>query len=124
MRSISRWRSSELAAGSGTGASLVGNIEGCRDLRFWPERYHRWLVICDTCERSLDHLLGGRIAPLLLADAPFARLADTQPLQRRVGIGCKLVLVMRIDRVGVAGMLEDLGALDAAPDGAGIERAL
>ena len=76
-------------------------------------------MVGDPGQRLFDHLLGIRIVFLLFADAPFARLTDAQPLQRSVGVGCELVLVMGIDRIGIARVLEDLNAIDAAPDGAG-----
>ncbi|GAA0328016.1 hypothetical protein GCM10009087_42790 [Sphingomonas oligophenolica] len=44
-------------------------------------------------------------------------------MQRGIGIGREMEAIGRIDRIGIAGMLEDLHALDAAADGAGIESA-
>ena len=87
-------------------------------------RHHiGWMVILDAGERLFDHLDRPRIAHILFADAPFLRLANAEPVQRGVGIGRQMVGVGGIDRLGIAGVLEDFGALDAAANGAGIERA-
>ncbi len=56
--------------------------------------------------------------------APFLRLADAKPLQGGNGIGRQVMLVGRIDRIGVAGALEHLRALDGAANSARIECAL
>jgi len=81
------------------------------------------MVILHAGERLFDHLLGVGIAWLLFARDPFPRLARTEPLQRRVGIWREIVGVGGVDRLWIACMLEDPGALHAASDCAGIERA-
>jgi len=81
-------------------------------------------VIGHAGERLLDHLYSGRIALLFFSDTPFARLADAEPLQRRVGIGRELQLVGGIDGVWIAGVLKDLYPVDAASDRTGVKRAL
>ena len=78
-------------------------------------------MLIDAGERPFDVLDGGRLALFLLTVTPFLRLADAEPLPRGDGIGRQIDRIGRIDRI-LAGMLEDLGALDGAADDAGIER--
>ena len=64
---------------------------------------------------AFNHLGGVGLLVLHLADEPFPRLAEAQPLQRGARIGREGVAIRRVDGVVIAGLLEDPHRLEAAP---------